>query len=145
MTVWSDSSPLVVGSPLASRVPAEVEHGPLPYLFFSGILDDETSDRLRRRVEHVQTLGEAEYVAQRRAIGVIAEVIYLIHAPHGDVALLVLDAPGAVGVYDALGGARRPFHQWLARRALEQFGLPAGQPGPAGYGEYSEVIFRWRM
>jgi hypothetical protein len=65
---------------------------------------------LRRRVDHVVGDGFAEYIAARRAVGATAEVIYLVHAPHGDVALVVLDAPGAAGVYDALGGALRPFH-----------------------------------
>jgi len=145
MTELKDAPPLVVGSTLASRAPTPTEGGPLPYLVFSGVMDRETSDELRCQLEHAQTGGYDEYVAKRRAIGVIAEVVYLIHAPHGDVALLVLHAPGAVGVYDALGGALRPFHQWLERRALELFRLPVGTPGPSGWGEYTEVLFRWRM
>jgi len=145
MTLWADSTPLVVGSPLANRVAADGERGPLPYLFFSGVMDAAASARLRRRVDYVLGGAFGEYVAARRAIGATAEVIYLVHAPHGDVALVVLDAPGAAGVYDALGGALRPFHQWLERRTLELFGLPPGQPGPAGYGEQSEIIFRWRL
>jgi hypothetical protein len=143
VTVWNDSSPLVVGSALASRVPPGAERGPLPYLFFSGVLDEVGSAMLRARVQHVLADGLEDYTAARRAIGAAAEVIYLVHAPHGDVALVVLEAPGAQGVYDALGGALRPFHQWLERRALEQFGLRPGHPGPAGYGDQSEVIFRW--
>jgi hypothetical protein len=141
--MWSDTLPLVVGSPLASRVAPGAERGPLPYLFFSGVMDAEDSARLLGRVGHVLADGFEEYVAARHAIGVVGEVIYLVHAPYGDVALLVLDAPGAQGAYDGLGGAVRPFHQWLERRALEQFGLRAGHPGPAGYGDSSEVIFRW--
>lgn len=143
MTVWTDTSPLVVGSPLAGRVAPGSERGPLPYLFFSALMDADGTARLLDRVGHVLGSGFEEYVAARRAIGAVSEVIYLVHAPYGDVALLVLDAPGAQGAYDALGGALRPFHQWLERRALEQFGLRPGHPGPAGYGESSEVIFRW--
>jgi hypothetical protein len=145
MMVWKDCSPLIVGSALASRVSADAERGPLPYLFFSGVMDAAASARLRRRIADVLGDGYAEYVAARRAIGAVAEVIYLVRAPYGDVALLVLDAPRASGIYDALGGAVRPFHQWLERRALELFRLPPGHPGPAGYGERSEIIFRWRM
>lgn len=137
--------PLIVGSPLASRVAPGAEAGPLPYLFFSGLMDAEESETLIRRVQHVLSSGQDEYVAARRAIGAVGEVIYLVHAPQGDVALLVLDAPGAAGIYDALGGAARPFHQWLERRALEQFGLRPGHPGPAGYGDRSELIFRWHF
>lgn len=145
MTLWAESSPLVVGSPMASRVAVDSERGPLPYLVFSGVMDAAASARLRRRVDYVLDDGFSDYVSARRRIGVTSEVIYLIHTPRGDVALLVLDAPGAAGVYDALGGVSRPFHQWLERRAVELFGLPPGQPGPAGYGESSEIIFRWRL
>lgn len=144
MSPWQDSSPLVVGSSLANRAAPGAERGPLPYLFFSGVLDPLASARLVARVEHVAREGLEDYVAARRAIGATAEVIYLVHTSKGDVALLVLDAPGALGVYDALGGALRPFHQWLERRALERFGLRPGHPGPAGYGDQSEIIFRWQ-
>lgn len=140
-----ESPALVVGSRLASRVAPNAERGPLPYLVFSGVLDAQRSESFRRRVEETQGDGYEGYVAQRRAMGVIAEVMYLIHAPHGDVALLVLHAPGAVGVYDALGGAVRPFHEWFEGRALAYFGLPKGQSGPAGQAEETEVLFRWRM
>jgi hypothetical protein len=140
-----ESPPLVVGSRLASRVSNDVERGPLPYLVFSGVLDRDASERLREEVEYALGDGYDGYVARRRALGVIAEVIYLIHAPQGDVALLVLHAPGAIGLYEALGGALHPFHTWFERRALELFGLPRGEPGPAGDGERTEVVFRWRM
>ena len=136
--------PLVVGSPMASRVAPGSETGPLPYLFFSGLMDEAQSADFRLRVRYLLANGRTEYVEGRRAIGAIAETVYLVHAPQGDVALLVLDAPGSSGVYDALGGAVRPFHQWLERRALEVFRLRPGKPGPAGYGEHSEVVFRWQ-
>jgi len=136
--------PLVVGSPMASRVAPGSETGPLPYLFFSGLMNEAQSADFRLRVRYLLANGRTDYVEGRRAIGAIAETVYLVHAPQGDVALLVLDAPGANGVYDALGGAMRPFHQWLERRALEVFRLRPGKPGPAGYGEHSEVVFRWQ-
>lgn len=144
MKAWSDTSPLVIGSSLAGRMAPGSERGPLPYLFFSRMLTAEDSAQLRSRVRYALGYGFDDYVASRRAIGAVSEVIYLVQAPHGDVALVVLDAPGAQGAYDALGGALRPFHQWLERRALEQFGLRPGHPGPAGYGDRSEVVFRWR-
>ncbi len=131
-----DSKPLVVGQP-------DGERAPLPYLFFSGILDRGGVMRLRARTEHFLLEGSDDYTAARQAIGAVGEVIYLVHTPYGHLALLVLDAPGASAVYDQLGGAVRPFHQWLEKRALELFDLPGGKPGPAGYGEQSEVIFRW--
>ncbi|HEY3060244.1 MAG TPA: hypothetical protein VGL99_14890 [Chloroflexota bacterium] len=141
---WSDQlAPLVFGSALANRVPAGAETGPLPYLFFSGLMDQSSSAEFSRRVRYLLTDGRDEFVAARRAIGAVGETVYLVHAPQGDVALVVLDAPGANGVYDALGGALRPFHQWLERRALDMFELRPGRPGPAGYGEHSEVVFRW--
>ncbi len=144
MTMWSDQlEPLVFGSPLANRVPPGAETGPLPYLFFSGVMDRSQSADFSRRVRYLLADGRAEYVAARRTIGAVGETVYLVHSPHGDVALVVLDAPGANGVYDALGGALRPFHQWLERRALEMFDLRPGRPGPAEYGEHSEVVFRW--
>ena len=144
MSTFSEQhEPLVVGSPLASRVAPGSETGPLPYLFFSDVMDEQQSANFRLRVRYLVNNGRAEYIEARRAIGAISETVYLVHAPQGDVALLVLDAPGANGVYDALGGAMRPFHQWLERRALEAFRLRPGKPGPAGYGERSEVVFRW--
>ena len=144
MSMWSDQlEPLVFGSAMANRVPPGAETGPLPYLFFSGVMDREQSARLRDRVRYLLSDGRAEYIAGRRAIGAVGETVYLVHAPQGDVALVVLDAPGSSGVYDALGGALRPFHQWLERRALEMFTLAPGRPGPAGYGEHSEVVLRW--
>jgi len=142
-TFSEQHEPLVVGSPLASRVAPGSETGPLPYLFFSDLMDEQQSANFRLRVRYLVNNGRTEYVEARRAIGAISETVYLVHAPQGDVALLVLDAPGANGVYDALGGAMRPFHQWLERRAFEPFRLRPGKPGPAGYGERSEVVFRW--
>lgn len=145
MSHWREHlEPLVFGSAMANRVPPGAETGPLPYLFFSGLLNPEASAAFSRRVRYLMAEGWVEYSAGRRAIGAVAETVYLVHSEHGDVALLVLDAPGANGVYDALGGALRPFHQWLERRVLEAFRLPPGKPGPAGYGEQSEVVFRWQ-
>jgi hypothetical protein len=128
---------------MASRVAPGSETGPLPYLFFSGLMDEQQTANFLLRVRYLQNNGRTEYVEGRRAIGAISETVYLVHAPQGNVVLLVLDAPGANGVYDALGGAMRPFHQWIERRALETFRLRPGKPGPAGYGEHSEVVFRW--
>jgi hypothetical protein len=142
--VWNDHlEPLVFGSARANRVPPGSEAGPLPYLFFSGIMDPDATRDFCRRVDYLLGAGRAEYAAERRALGASAETVYLVHAPQGEIALVVLDAPGALGVYDALGGVSRPFHQWLERRALEAFELRPGKPGPAGYGERSEVVFRW--
>ena len=143
MNDLTSAQPLIVGSPLASRVAPGAERGPLPYLFFSGGLSPLGSLDVRARTDYFAHDGREHYEASRRAIGAIGESIYMIHTDDGDVALLVLDAPGAAGVYDALGGALRPFHQWLERRALELFGLRPGLPGPAGNSDYSEVIFRW--
>ena len=128
---------------MASRVAPGSETGPLPYLFFSGLMDEQQTANFLLRVRYLQNNGRTEYVEGRRAIGAISETVYLVHAPQGNVVLLVLDAPGANGVYDALGGAMRPFHQWIERRALETFRLRPGKPGPASYGEHSEVVFRW--
>jgi len=115
----------------------------MPYLVFSGVMPPLASLAFRARAAYLAGEGCELYQASRRAIGAVGESVYLVHTPAGDVALLVLDAPGATGVYDALGGAVRPFHQWLERRTLELFELVPGLPGPAGYSEYSEVIFRW--
>jgi len=142
-TFSEQHEPLIVGSPMASRVAPGTETGPLPYLFFSGLMDEDESANFRLRLRYLLNNGRAEYVEGRRAMGAISETVYLVHAPQGDVALLVLDAPGASGVYDGLGGAMRPFPQWLERRALEAFRLRPGKPGPAGYGEHSEVVLRW--
>lgn len=142
MTQLSDDlAPLVVGSRLASRVAPGAEAGPLPYLFFSRLLDRSASAALRARARLLLGDGNAEYQVARQRIGATHETVYLVHTPRGDVALLVLEAPGAAGAYDALGGARVPFHAWLERRALDLFELPPGEPGPAGYGDRSEVIF----
>jgi hypothetical protein len=142
--VWNDHlEPLVFGSASANRVPPGSEAGPLPYLFFSGVMDPDAARDFGHRVDYLLGPGRAAYAAERRALGASAETVYLVHAPQGEIALLVLDAPGALGVYDALGGVARPFHQWLERRALRAFELHPGKPGPAGYGERSEVVFRW--
>jgi hypothetical protein len=144
MIVWNDHlEPLVFGSASAIRVPPGSEAGPLPYLFFSSIMDPGAARAFSQRVDYLRGAGRAEYLASRQALGASAETVYLVHTPQGDVALLVLDAPGALGVYDALGGASLPFQQWLERRALSVFALHSGKPGPAGYGERSEVVFRW--
>jgi hypothetical protein len=144
MIVWNDHlEPLVFGSASANRVPPGSEAGPLPYLFFSSIMDPGAARAFSQRVDYLRGPGRAEYLASRQALGASAETVYLVHTPQGDVALLVLDAPGALGVYDALGGASLPFQQWLERRALSVFALHSGKPGPAGYGERSEVVFRW--
>jgi hypothetical protein len=134
-------APLVVRSRLASRAAPGAENGPLPYLFFSGVLDRVSSAELRQRAAYLLEGGRAEYAASRRSLGATHETVYLVHTPRGDVALVVLEAPGAESAYDALGGARAPFHAWLERRALRVFELEAGDPGPAGYGERSEIIF----
>lgn len=133
--------PLVYGSRLASRVAPGTEAGPLPHLFFSRLLDTGESENLRLRASYLLGSGSEGYHQSRRLLGATQETVYLIHTPRGDVALVVLDAPAAESIYDALGGARAPFHEWLELRALGLFDLTGGEPGPAGYGDRSEVLF----
>jgi hypothetical protein len=136
-----DLAPLVVRSRLASRAAPGAENGPLPYLFFSGLLSPMAVAELRHRAGYLLDAGSEHYAESRRAIGATYETVYLIHGLRGDVALVVLEAPGAEAVFDALGGSRLPFHAWLERRTLQLFELESGDPGPAGHGERSEIIF----
>ena len=70
MTVWSDSlEPLVFGSASANRVPPGSEAGPLPYLFFSSIMDADAARDFSQRVEYLHGLGREEYMVGKRRPG----------------------------------------------------------------------------
>ena len=75
MNELTSSQPLVIGSPLASRVAPGAERGPMPYLFFSGVLSPLGSLDVRARADYFAHAGRQEYEDSRKAIGAIGESI----------------------------------------------------------------------
>ena len=81
-----------------------------------------------------------EYAESRRRLGITKELIWLAQTPHGDLAVVYLEAPDPEHVLVQLGASDLPFDRWLRKQWRELHGLDLAQPPsvPA-----NELVLEW--
>ena len=81
-----------------------------------------------------------EYAESRRRLGITKELIWLAQTPHGDLAVVYMEAPDPERVLAQLSASDHPFDSWLRKQWRELHGLDLAQPpsGPA-----NELVLEW--
>jgi hypothetical protein len=82
-----------------------------------------------------------EYVESRRRLGITKESIWLAQTPHGDLAIVYLEAQHPEDVLVRLGASDLPFDRWLRKQLLELHGLNLTQPGSH---PSNELVLVWQ-
>lgn len=83
----------------------------------------------------------AEHAASRRRLGMTVERAYYQPTPHGDMAIVYLEADDIGQALQGLGGSQDPFDVWFREQVQDIHGVDLGAP-PAG--PLPEMTFDWQ-
>jgi len=83
----------------------------------------------------------SEYEASRKRLGITREVAYLQQTPHGNMAVVYVEAQDIAHMFEGIGISQEPFDIWFREQAKEIHGVDFSQPMA---GPLPEAIVDWR-
>jgi hypothetical protein len=73
---------------------------------------------------------KSEYEASCQRLGMTREASYLQQTPHGDLAVVYLEAHDIPRLFEDMGRSQDPFDVWFRQQAKEIHGMDLSQPLP---------------
>ncbi len=75
-------------------------------------------------------MGNDDYVASRRRLGITREAAWLQETPTGPVAVVYIEADDLQAVFEGFGGSQEPFDQWFRQQVEDAHGFTLSDPPP---------------
>ena len=97
-------------------------------------------DAWRRFIAALQGSRQEEYTTSRR-LGITTERAYYQPTPHGDLAVVYVEADDVARVVQGLATSQAPFDVWFRAQVLDVHGWDMTQPLP---GPVAEPVVDWQ-